>query len=186
MPNWNRPRRPPERRPKKGAPNRPSKRNRPGNRNPLRAPVHRRLGFRSHRNGGTAPDFALGSACPGTTAQHRHQRSRGTAAALSLWRFRPVSWPSRKDLRKRTGAFAPTTRLLSLCAMRERILPAGPSPGAGIVFADARRFAHDGQCGSAGELRREQRVIARIGGGGSQCQAGGKSSRSAGGRGRRR
>src|SRR5260370_20855712 len=47
--------------------------------------------------------------------------------------------------------------------MRERILPAGPSPGAGIVFADARRVAHDGQRGSAGELRREQRVIARIG-----------------------
>ena len=79
----------------------------------FRAPVDRRLGFRSHRNGGTAPDFALSSACPGTTAQHRHQRSRGTAAALSLWRFRPVSWPSRKDLRKRTGAFAPTTRILS-------------------------------------------------------------------------
>jgi hypothetical protein len=50
--------------------------------------------------------------------------------------------------------------------MRERILPAGPSPGAGIVFADARGFAHDGQRGSAGELRREQRVIARIGGSG--------------------
>src|SRR5580704_10129187 len=72
------------------------------------------FGFRSHRNGGTPPDFALGSACPGTTAQHRHQRSCGTASALSLWGFRAVSWPSRKDLRKRTGAFAPTTRLLSL------------------------------------------------------------------------
>ncbi|PYU81176.1 MAG: hypothetical protein DMG50_17140 [Acidobacteria bacterium] len=33
MPNWNGPRQLPERRPKKEAPNRPSKRNRPGNRN---------------------------------------------------------------------------------------------------------------------------------------------------------
>ena len=31
MPNWNRPRRLPKRQPKKGAPKRPSKRNRPGN-----------------------------------------------------------------------------------------------------------------------------------------------------------
>jgi hypothetical protein len=34
---------------------------------------------------------------------------------------------------------------------------------AGIVFADARRSAHDRQRSSAAELRREQRVIARIG-----------------------
>src|SRR5256884_4435793 len=44
-----------------------------------------------------------------------------------------------------------------------------------------RSAAHDCQRGSAGELRGEQRVIARIGGRGSQCQAGGTGRRSAGG-----
>ena len=48
--------------------------------------------------------------------------------------------------------------------MPERILPAGPCAGAGIVLANARRSAHDRQRGSAAEFRREQRVIARIGG----------------------
>src|SRR6267154_1211823 len=113
MPNWNGPQQLPER-PKKGAPNRPSEGNHPGNRNTHREPVDRGLGFRSGRNGGAAPVFALGSARVGTTAQHGHQRSCGTATALPLRRLRPVSWPSRKDLRKRTGAFAPAARLLSL------------------------------------------------------------------------
>src|SRR6266853_1571420 len=113
MPNWNGPQQLPER-PKKGAPNRPSEGNHPGNRNTHREPVDRRLGCRSGRNGGAAPVFALGSARVGTTAQHGHQRSCGTATALPLRRLRPVSWPSRKDLRKRTGAFAPAARLLSL------------------------------------------------------------------------
>jgi hypothetical protein len=63
------PRQPSPRRPKKGAPNGPPKRNRPGNRNPLRAAVDRRLGFRSGRDGGATPGFALGRACVGTTAE---------------------------------------------------------------------------------------------------------------------
>ena len=52
----------------------------------------------------------------------------------------------------------------------------------GIVLADARSSAHDRQCGSAGELRGEQRTLARIGGSGSQRQAGGTGRRGAGGR----
>src|SRR2546429_2435059 len=75
MPNWNGPRQLPERRPKKGAPNRPSKRNRPGDRRPLSTPVDRRLGFGSARDGGAVPGFALGRACAGTTAEHRDRKS---------------------------------------------------------------------------------------------------------------
>src|SRR5438270_449483 len=84
MPNWNGPRQLPERRPKKGAPNRPSKRNRPGDRRPLSTPVDRRLGFGSARGGGAVPGFALGRACAGTTAEHRHLRLCGTGITLPL------------------------------------------------------------------------------------------------------
>src|SRR5215471_9338171 len=54
---------------KKRAPNGPPPRGRPGNRNPLRSPVDRRLGSRSRGDGGAAPSFAAGSARPGATAQ---------------------------------------------------------------------------------------------------------------------
>ena len=93
MPNWKVPRRPP-RRLKKGAPNGPPKANRPGNRNPLRAPGDRRLGSGGCRDGSAAPGFALGGACAGTTAEQRHQRSRRTGTALPLWRIGQVPWSS--------------------------------------------------------------------------------------------
>src|SRR5438105_15862275 len=134
MPNWNGPRQLPERRPKKGAPNRPSKRNRPGDRRPLSTPVDRRLGFGSTRDGGAVPGFALGRACAGTTAEHRHQRLCWTGITLPLRRCGPLSRPSREDLRKRVGTSAFEAGLLRLWPMPPGILPAGPSAETGIVF----------------------------------------------------
>ena len=83
---------------KKGAPNEPPKRNRPGNRNPLRSPGRCRSGFRSSGNSSAAAGSATGRACAGTTAERRHHRSCGVGTALLLRRAGSVSRPSREDV----------------------------------------------------------------------------------------
>lgn len=143
---------PPRRRLKKGAPSEPPRRNRPGNRNALRPSSRPRSGFRSPGDRGAAAGSAAGRARTGTTAECRHQRSCWPGAALLLRWIGPVSWPSRQDLRKRTGASASGAGLLSLCAMPKRILSARSGSAAGTVFAHTRSSADDGQHGGAGEL----------------------------------
>ena len=73
-----------QRRPKKGAPRGSPKRNRPGDRSPLRFPRSCRSGFRSRGDGGAAPGSAVGRARPGTTAERRQVRSRRTRNCLAL------------------------------------------------------------------------------------------------------
>jgi hypothetical protein len=83
---------------KKGAPNEPPKRNRPGNRNPLRLPGRCRSGFRSSGDSSAAAGSATGRASPGTTAERRHHRSCGVGTTVLLRRAGKVSWPSREDV----------------------------------------------------------------------------------------
>jgi len=45
----------------------------------------------------------------------------GPQLPLSLWRFRPVSWPSPKDLRERTGALAPATLQRAHYQLRDKL-----------------------------------------------------------------
>ena len=104
----------PPRRPKKGALRGPGKRSRPRNRNALRSSSAGRTGFRSGGDGRTAAGVASGRSGPGTTAQRRHQRLRGTGITLPLRRCGPLSRPSREDLRKRVGACAFEAGLLRL------------------------------------------------------------------------
>ncbi len=61
--------------------------------------------------------------------------------------------------------------------MPQRILPARPRSEAGAIFTDTWRSTHDWQCGSTIELRREQRTTARVGGSGSEHQAGANERR---------
>lgn len=115
---------PPQRMLKKGAPSGPPKRNRPGNRNALRPTSRPRAGFRSSGDGGAAAGFTAGRASTGTTTERRYDGSCRARTALLLRRRGPVSWPSRQDIRKRTGTSASGAGLLSLRQLRKRILPA--------------------------------------------------------------
>ena len=143
MDNWRRGP-PPPRRLKKRAPNEPSGRNPPGNRNALRPPSRPGFGFRSPGNGGATAGFAAGRPRPGTTAEHRHQRLCGPGTALLLRSTGSVSWSSPQNLRKRARPSAFGAGLLSLCPMPKRILPAGSCSRAGIVFAHTGSSADDG------------------------------------------
>ncbi len=108
----------------KGGSRRPGKRNRPGNRSALRSASGRRTGLRSPGDGGTTASAAFGRPRPGTTPQRGYERSCGSGVALCLRRLRPVSWPSREDLRKRPRVSTARACLLSLCALPARILSA--------------------------------------------------------------
>jgi hypothetical protein len=163
---------PRQRRPKKRARHGPGKRNRPGNRSALSSSGGCRTGFRGPGDGGATPSFVTRRACSGTTPERRHQQSCGAAITLLLRWLGRLSWPSQQDFGRRAGTSAFGAGLLPLCPMQKWMLSARPSSEVGIVFVHAWRSAHDGQSGSTRELRREQRVIARVGGSGSQCQAG--------------
>ena len=79
---------------KKGARNESPKRNRPGDRNPLRLSSRCRSGFRSAGDSSAAAGSAAGRASAGTTAQRRYHRLCGVGTALRLRRTGTVSWPS--------------------------------------------------------------------------------------------
>src|SRR5215469_8287786 len=143
---------PPPRRRKKGAPSGTPGGDLPGSREALRPASRRRFGFRGSGDGGPAAGLASGCAGAGTAAQCRPQRSCGAAITLSVWGNGGVSWPPPEDLRKCAGTSVFGARLLSLCPMRERILPARSRLAAGVVLAHTRGFADDRQHGSAGEL----------------------------------
>jgi hypothetical protein len=95
--NWQSPRAP-RRSLKKGAPNEPPKRNRPGNQNAFRPSGRRRSGFGSAGDSSTTAGSATGRAGAGTTAERRHHRSCWSGTALLVRRAGPVSWPPREDL----------------------------------------------------------------------------------------
>src|SRR5208283_6019568 len=107
---------------KKGASNPPPKRNRPGNRNPLRPFGGRRLGLGSGGNGGAAAGLAVGGPRPATMFERRHPRPWGNPTALPVRWLGRRSWPAREDLGKRPGSLAAAARLRSLPARPERIL----------------------------------------------------------------
>lgn len=135
---------PPRRMLKKGAPSEPPKRNRPGSRNALRTTSHPGPGFRSTGNGGAAAGFTAGRTSTGTTAERRYHGSCRARTALLLRRRGPVSWPSRQDIRKRTGTSTSGAGLLSLRKMRKRILPARSRSADGTVFPHTWSPADDG------------------------------------------
>ena len=152
--NWRMSQPPPERL-KKGAPNEPPGRNRPGDRSLLRWSGDRGSGFRSRGNGGAATGSAASRASAGTTAERRHVRSCRTGTGLLLWSTGPVSGPTREDILKRVGTSASRTGVLSLRPVPAWILPARPRSAAGVVFAYTGGSAHDSQHGGAGEFRGE-------------------------------
>jgi hypothetical protein len=73
-------------------------------------------------------------------------------------------WPSLEDLHQRIGAAVPGAGLLSLCPMPEWILPAGPGPGPGIVFADPWGPAHDRQRGGTGSFAESSGLLRELAG----------------------
>jgi hypothetical protein len=86
MPNWNGPGQLPQGPPKKGAANRQTDLQSEIVREIeklLGCPSIAELDFEAVEIGGATPGFALGSACAGSTAQHGHQRSCGTATTLA-------------------------------------------------------------------------------------------------------